>query len=293
MRHARWQLTKLQRRTCPAAPALELLPAKDESDRESLRAGDWVRVLSYDEICKRLNDGKAPDGLEFIEAPMRKYCGRTLRVVKVIEHFYDEAKDKVWKKRRPGTVLLEGAACDSSQLGIGHCDRGCLLFWNETWLERTDAPTGEEAGPGGEREHNRNNTDSSDAVRHVGDRALRGSGQSFKVGHLVRIRTAEQINRTLDQDGTCEGIQYVPEHMDGFCGTLRVVSGTVTRYFDERDNHFVEFECGYKLAGVTCSGVQGDGKPTCDRLCSLIWHQRWLEEGGLNVPGPDGTPRVS
>lgn len=32
------------------------------------------------------------------------------------------------------TVLLEGAICDGSQ--FGGCDRSCMFFWNEAWLQR-------------------------------------------------------------------------------------------------------------------------------------------------------------
>lgn len=282
MRHARWQSMKLRRRIRPLPPPRHL-PSSRRTNQEILRAGDWVRVRSYQEIQETLCDGKTPDGLGFVDAPMRKYCGRTLRVAKVIEHFYDEAKDKMWKKRR--TVLLEGAACDSSQLRSGHCDRGCLLFWNEAWLERTDAPAGSEdyAEPGGEREYRQYTGDGPDAIGHTEDEGPRGNGDDFRTGTLVRIRSAEQIAGTLNEDGICGGIKYVPEHMDGFCGSLRIVSGTVDRYYDERDGNIIRLERAYTLTGVTCSGTQVDGEPRCDRLCSLIWHRSWLEESGLSV----------
>lgn len=278
-RHARWQLTKLQRRIHPPPP--RHAAAKGTTGQAGLQAGDWVRVRSYADIQETLNDGKTPDGLGFVDAPMRKYCGRTLRVAKVLEHFYDETKDKMWKKRR--TVLLEGAACDSSQLSHGHCDRGCLLFWNEAWLEPTEAPTASGVEPAGEREYGQGTGNNPDAVEYAAGGVPSGHGGNFRRGALVRVCSAEQIRRTLDEDGLCEGIKYVPEHMGGFCGTLRVVSGTVDRYYDERDDCFIELERAYTLAGVTCSGVQGDGEPRCDRLCSLIWHQSWIEEGGPGV----------
>ena len=248
--------------------------------------GDWVKVRSYEEILETLSDGNATDGLEFVHAPMRKYCGRKLRVVKVIKHFYDESKDKVWRKRRAGTVLLEAAGCDSSQLPIGHCDRGCLLFWNEKWLERTNAPACSEA----EQEAHESGSvtwNRLDTAGHNAEITARGTGEELGTGTPVRVLSAEQIRRTLDQDGTCEGIHFVPEHMDVFCGSLRIVSGTVTRYYDERDNLLIELECGYTLSGATCSGIQGDGEPTCDRLCSLVWHRNWLEKDGLIVPASD------
>ena len=281
-RHAKWQFTKLRHRLRPK-PSAGHLPAKRKSDSENLQAGDWVRVRSHQEIQATLNDGKTPDGLGFIDAPMRKYCGKTLRVARVLEHFYDETKDKMWKKRR--TLLLEGAACDSSQLSKGHCDRGCLLFWNEAWLERADAPAGYEAAPGGERGYGQHTGNGPDAAGGAADGVSPGNGGGFRAGALVRVRPADQISATLDENGLCEGIKYVPEHMEEFCGSLHAVSGPVGRYYDERDDSFIKLERAYTLAGVTCSGVQGEGKPRCDRLCSLIWHRSWLEESGLVVPG--------
>jgi len=245
-----------------------------------LRAGDWVRVKNYEDIQRTLTDGKTPDGLAFIEAPMRPYCGRRLRVEKVLTHFYDEAADRVWKKRH--TVVLEGSTCDSSQLRGGHCDRACLLFWNEQWLERI-VPPGNSEMPLEEKSGSADATSVwKEAGTAVGEGSLTGQGAltGFREGSLVRVRPVAQIEATLGADGLCGGVKFVPEHMSQYCGGLYVVSGVVRKFYDERDDIFVAPKEAYKLRGVSCSGVQGPDRPSCDRGCSLIWDGHWLEPGG-------------
>ena len=191
----------------------------------------------------------------------------------------------MWKKRH--TVLLEGAACDSSQLTSGHCGRGCLLFWNEAWLERMDEPDGSKlhAEPGDKREDRQNTGDSHEGIMgcYPERKPFRRNKEGFRTGAVVRVRPAEQIAATLNKEGMCGGVKYVPEHMGGYCGSLRIVSGIVDRYYDERDDDFIELEFCYTLRGATCSGLQGGGKPRCDRLCSLIWHRSWLEGSSLGL----------
>jgi hypothetical protein len=96
-----------------------------------LKAGDLVRVRSLEEIQGTLNRFKELKGCAFLEE-MKQYCGSTQRVVKVMERFLDERDYQVKKTR--GIVLLEGVYCQGTPV-FGRCDRSCLLFWREEWLE--------------------------------------------------------------------------------------------------------------------------------------------------------------
>lgn len=274
-RYTAWELYKL-RRWLRARRHSGAAGKKGKRPGDSgLQAGDWVRVKDYEEIQRTLTDGKTPDGLAFVEAPMRPYCGRKLRVEKVLTHFYDEAADRMWKKRH--TVVLEGSTCDSSQLTGGHCDRGCLLFWNDQWLERVAPP--EDAGEAAE--DGRERPDKAGTIAGAGAPAGRqGAPSGIREGALVRVRSVGQIEATLGPKGFCGGVKFVPEHMGQYCGGLYVVSGIVRKFYDERDDMFVEPGAAYKLRGVSCSGWQGEGRPSCDRGCSLIWDERWLEPAG-------------
>jgi len=96
--------------------------------------GDWVMVRPLGEIQKTLNPFKELKGCAFMEV-MKQYCGTQQRVLKVMERFVDERDYKVKKTR--GVVLLEGVHCQGTPV-FGRCDRSCLFFWREEWLERIE-----------------------------------------------------------------------------------------------------------------------------------------------------------
>ena len=95
-----------------------------------------MRVRSLEEIQKTLNPFKELKGCAFLE-DMQKYCGSEQRVLKVMERFLDERDYQVKKAR--GIVLLEGVFCQGTPV-FGPCDRSCLLFWREEWLEKIPEP---------------------------------------------------------------------------------------------------------------------------------------------------------
>jgi hypothetical protein len=97
-----------------------------------LAAGDWVRVQSKEQIDATLNNWRQLRGCTFMPE-MAQYCGTTQRVLKPLERFVDE-RDLHVKKAR-GIVLLEGVMCQGTA-DFGPCDRSCLLFWREEWLDK-------------------------------------------------------------------------------------------------------------------------------------------------------------
>jgi hypothetical protein len=99
---------------------------------KDLVAGEIVRVRSEDEIRATLDRWNELKGCAFIDE-MAEYCGTTQRVFKSVKRFVDE-RDYQAKKVR-GIVLLEGAICNGTAY-YGKCDRSCLYFWREEWLER-------------------------------------------------------------------------------------------------------------------------------------------------------------
>jgi hypothetical protein len=101
---------------------------------EKLKAGDWVRVRSWEEIQPMLDPFQETSGCAFLE-DMRKYCGTQQRVFKSMERFLDERDYKVKKVR--GVILLENVICGGTP-AFGRCDRSCFLFWREEWLEKID-----------------------------------------------------------------------------------------------------------------------------------------------------------
>jgi hypothetical protein len=97
-----------------------------------LRAGEWVRVRSKEEILATLDKNGQLDGLPFMPE-MFVSCGREFQVFKRA-HKTCDPPNGLDGRRMLRTVHLEGARCD----GNAHdgCQARCLIFWKESWLER-------------------------------------------------------------------------------------------------------------------------------------------------------------
>jgi hypothetical protein len=99
-----------------------------------LQAGDLVRVRSEEEVKATLSTWSELRGCAFLEG-MWQYCNTTQRVLKPVERFVDERECEV--RRAKGIVLLEGLMCQGTPY-YGRCDRSCLYFWREEWLEKVE-----------------------------------------------------------------------------------------------------------------------------------------------------------
>ncbi len=110
--------------------------AKASKGELGLKAGDWVRIKSQDEVRAALDPTSRNRGLSF-EPEMTRYLGSVHRVSHVVERIIDEQKGKMVRLDR--TVVLDQVFCE------GLCNKACPrknpLFWREAWLERVEAPT--------------------------------------------------------------------------------------------------------------------------------------------------------
>ena len=100
-----------------------------------LRAGDFVKVRSREEILATLDENGRLDGMPFMPE-MLAYCGTAQRVFKRAHKSCDTISQGVNRKIER-TVLLE-TRCDGSS--HGGCDAACALFWKEAWLEPVSTP---------------------------------------------------------------------------------------------------------------------------------------------------------
>jgi len=102
--------------------------------RLGLRAGDWVRVRSKEEILATLDDRATLDDLPF-QPEMLAFCGRRMQVAKVAHKTCDNI-EKTGGRSMENAVHLEGGRCD----GAAHagCQADCVFFWKESWLRRDD-----------------------------------------------------------------------------------------------------------------------------------------------------------
>jgi len=98
--------------------------------------GDLVRIKSKSEIKRTLDEREKYKGCLFIDE-MYEYCGKSFKVLKVIDYFFDEAQQKMCKCR--DIVILDGVVCSGRQrLYKVRCDRNCFFFWHLGWLEKVE-----------------------------------------------------------------------------------------------------------------------------------------------------------
>lgn len=208
-----------------------------------LQAGDWVRVRTLEEIEATLNHWKQVRGCAFMPE-MAQYCGTTRRVLKPMKAFVDERDLQV--KRSKGIILLEGAICNGTS-DFGSCDRACFHFWREEWLEKLEEPP----------------VPSDDF-----------SSERPKAGDSVRVRSLDEIEKTLTHKKQLRGCTYMPE-MAKFCGTVQRVLKPMKRFVDERDLRVKKSSGIILLDGIMCKGESDFG--SCDRACFYLWREEWLE----------------
>jgi hypothetical protein len=109
-------------------------PSPEQPD---IKSGQWIEVRTIEEIAATLDDGEKLGGCLFIDE-MGEYCGRRYRVLKEVESFYDETKNRMCRAKN--MFLLEGVRCSGRQrLYTVDCDRSCFFFWHRDWLQGIDA----------------------------------------------------------------------------------------------------------------------------------------------------------
>jgi hypothetical protein len=104
---------------------------------------------------------------------------------------------------------------------------------------------------------------------------------SFKPGNLVRVRSREEIQATLNRWGQLKGCMFMSEEMSPYCGTIQRVFKPMERFVDERDYHVKKTHGIILLQGLHCQGTVDYGR--CDRACFFFWREEWLEK--LNDAG--------
>ena len=103
------------------------------------------------------------------------------------------------------------------------------------------------------------------------------TGVTIEVGDLVRVRSKEEIAKTLDAKGKLKGLWFDRE-MVPFCGREFRVDKKVTRFIDEASGKMIDLasDC-YMLESVVCSGDLSHGRRFCSRAIYPWWRTAWLE----------------
>lgn len=97
----------------------------------TLRAGDWVEVLSKEEILQTLDKNGRLEDMPFMPE-MFDYCGKRIRVFRRAHKSCDTISP-VSARSLPNSVLLGNIRCNGS--AHGGCQAQCAVFWKEAWLK--------------------------------------------------------------------------------------------------------------------------------------------------------------
>jgi hypothetical protein len=98
---------------------------------------------------------------------------------------------------------------------------------------------------------------------------------NLRAGELVRVRTAEEIVATLDENGKMDGMPFMPEMLD-FCGKQFRVGKRAHKTCDTivTGGPLRRVDNSVHLEGLRCTGAAHGG---CEAECLLFWKEAWLE----------------
>jgi hypothetical protein len=100
------------------------------------RVGDWVEVLTKEEILRTLDENGRLDELPFMPQ-MFKYCGQRFRIYKSAYKTCDTVSGRYAARSLKDGYHLN-LRCDGH--AYGGCQAGCLIFWKAAWLKAVDGP---------------------------------------------------------------------------------------------------------------------------------------------------------
>ncbi len=106
-----------------------------------------------------------------------------------------------------------------------------------------------------------------------------------QAGQWVTVRTLEEIFASLDQDGTLEGLPFMPE-MVSLCGKRLRVKRVANKTCVNGASIFIGRldDCVVLQTPVRCDGSAHQG---CEMGCQFFWKTQWLlpEEAGTSGSG--------
>jgi hypothetical protein len=116
-------------------------------------------------------------------------------------------------------------------------------------------------------------------------------GQAFEPlglqpGELVRVKSKEEIARTLNAQGRNKGLWFDREMLPYCGGTFRVRS-RVSRFINDRDGKMIVLKNeAVTLEGVVCSGELSLRRWFCPRAIYPYWRECWLERVAPSQDAP-------
>src|SRR5262245_7505799 len=99
-------------------------------------------------------------------------------------------------------------------------------------------------------------------------------GRELRRGDLVQVRAPLEILATLDAQGRCDGLPFMPE-MIQYCGKRFTVWKRADKLCDTVNySGSRRLPDGVFLGNIRCDGTGHDG---CQAACRLLWKTAWLQ----------------
>lgn len=110
----------------------------------------------------------------------------------------------------------------------------------------------------------------------------------LRPGELVEIRSLDEILRTLDGNGTLEGVPFMPE-MVPYCGARARVFRRIDKLNDwVHGTGLKRMQNLVLLEDLRCNGSAHGG---CQANCHLRWREGWLRRVDPDTPSPLSADR--
>ncbi len=100
----------------------------------------------------------------------------------------------------------------------------------------------------------------------------------LKPGERVRIKSKEEIVKTLDETGKNRGLSFDVE-LSPYCDRVVTVRSSVAKIIDELTGkmRYMKQPC-VMLEGVVCNGEYSECRLMCPRAIPSYWRELWLEK---------------
>jgi hypothetical protein len=107
-------------------------------------------------------------------------------------------------------------------------------------------------------------------------------------GDLVRIKSKEEIEATIDETSRNRGLTFDPE-MAMYCGRTARVQARITHLIEERTGEMLDIKSDcIVLEGVVCAS---DYHRFCTRAIYTYWREAWLEKLEPGTEAPIDAPK--
>ena len=106
-------------------------------------------------------------------------------------------------------------------------------------------------------------------------------------GEVVEVLPWSEIVRTLDENGTLDGLPFMPEMLP-YCGRKLTVTQRLERTCEELEGGMRRIRSVVFLNDLRCDGSAHGG---CQKGCCFLWKDAWLRRPAAAMDeGDDGPP---